>query len=328
MSGNEFRASTPEDATAIIELCRSVLHIGETSPMFEPGLLRWKYWQPWPTGLGSGSDAVPRSHVISRNGRILAHIAAFPVTYRRSAGGDFTLLHPLDWAARPEVIGVGAMLLQKLAKVADGVLVVGGSDMTQRMLGPLGYRRLPDVGRYAVAASAGASERRGLASLEVRALAGGTAPPELAEIFRPQLVAARSAALIGIWRECPAIRLHAYEVLERSQPRGGFVLSQSPGQARLIDVWCASSSPGDWARLLGAAHSEASRLPDVAEVATLANSPLEREALTQAGFRECGRLPMFVLNAEPLLESDGLRFQMMDGDAALLHHGTEESWLA
>jgi hypothetical protein len=327
MSVSEFRPSTPADGAAIVELCRSVLQLGETNPMFEASLLRWKYWQPWPTGLEARSDTIPRSHVISRNGKIVAHIAAIPVTYRRGDSA-FTLLHPLDWAARPEIIGVGTLLLQKLAKVADGLLVVGGSSMTQRILGPLGYRRLSDVSRYAVPARAGASEAGAHGPLEVRALASGASPPELAEIFRPQLVAARSAALVDTWRDCPAIHLRAYEVLERGQPRGGFVLSQTPGQARLIDVWCASSSSSDWARVFGAARSEASRLPGVAEVVTLTNTPLEQQALGEAGFLECGRLPMFMSSSAPEAQVSGLRFQMMDGDAALLHHGKAESWLS
>jgi hypothetical protein len=314
MSAGEFRASTPDDAAAITELCRRVLHIGEASPMFEPRVLHWKYWQPWPIGPSA------RSHVIARGGELLAHIAAVPVTYRLG-NGAFTLLHPLDWAARPDVVGVGATLLQKLAKVADGVLVVGGSSMTQRMLGPLGYRRLPDVFRYVAAPKPGA-----LGALEVRAVAED-APPELGEIFGPQLLAVRSPALYRAWRECPAVRIQGYVVLEHADVLGGFVLALTPGQVRVIDLWCAAARPGEWARVIGAARSEAARLPGVAEVVSLANTPLEQQALAAAGFRECGRLPMSVRCAL-LPEGSGLRFQMLDGDAAYLHHGKEESWLA
>lgn len=318
MSAAEFRASTPADAPAIIDLCQRVLAISDASPMLDPALLAWKYWRPWPTWAG------PRSHVIARGSELLAHIAAVPVTYRH-ADRELTLLHPLDWAARPEPIGVGATLLQKLARVADGVLVVGGSSMTQRMLGPLGYRRLPDVCRHA-APAAGVSSGEDAAPLEVRPTTGSAAPPTLAEVFRPQLVAGRSLALDAAWRECPAVSSERFEVLEQGQALGGFMLSQSPGQARLIDVWCRSSRPSDWARVLGAARSAAARLRDVAEVVTLANTPLEQQALGEAGFRECGRLPMFVRS--PALPSEiGLRFQMIDGDAAFLHHGTRESWL-
>jgi hypothetical protein len=116
-------------------------------------------------------------------------------------------------------------------------------------------------------------------------------------------------------------------VLEHGDVLGGFVLAQTPGQARLIDVWCAAARARDWARVVGAARSEAPRLPGVAEVVSLANTALEQQALAAAGFRECGRLPMSVRCAL-LPEGSGLRFQMMDGDAAYLHHGKEERWLA
>jgi hypothetical protein len=315
MSAAEFRPSTPADAPAITELCRRALHIEESNPMFEPDMLHWKYWRPWPTGSSA------RSHVIARGGELLAHIAAVPVRYRFGANA-FTLLHPLDWAARPDVVGVGATLLQKLAKVADGVLVVGGSSMTQRMLGPLGYRRLPDVLRYVATPNAEA-----LGALEVRAATEHGAPPELGGIFEPQLVAERSAALYQAWRECPAVRTQGYTVLQHGDVLGGFLLAQTPGQARLIDLWCAAARPDEWARVIGAARSEAARLPGVAEVVSLANTPLEQQALAAAGFRECGRVPMSVRCAL-LPQGSGLRFQMMDGDVAYLHHGKEESWLA
>jgi hypothetical protein len=318
MSSGEFRASTPADAPAIIDLCQRVLGIDARSPMLDPQLLAWKYWRPWPTWPG------PRSHVIARGGELLAHIAAVPVSYRYGAR-ELTLLHPLDWAARPELIGVGAALLSKLAKVADGVLVVGGSGMTQRMLGPLGYRRLADVRRYAAPASGVPST--GAEPLAVRPVAGAAAPPALDDVFHPQLVASRSPALYAAWRECPAVRCEPFEVLEQGQVLGGFMLAQSPGQARAIDVWCRSARAGDWARVLGAARAHAAGLESVAEVVTLANTELEQQALDAAGFLDCGSLPMFVRSALPLPSELGLRFQMIDGDAAFLHHGREERWL-
>jgi hypothetical protein len=164
-----------------------------------------------------------------------------------------------------------------------------------------------------------------MAPLEVRAATDGAALPVLDESFRPQLVAARSPALYAAWRECPALRAEPLEVLERGQVLGGFMLGQSPGQARLVDAWCPSARPSDWARVFGAARAHAARL-EVAEVVALANTPLEQQALAQAGFRECGRLPMHART--PALPAQvGLRFQMLDGDAAFLHHGKEESWL-
>jgi hypothetical protein len=284
--------------------------------MLEPALMRWKYWQTWPTWPS------PRSYVVARGAELLAHVAAIPVSYQRG-GQAWTLLHPLDWAASSEVVGVGAMLLQRLSKLADGLLVVGGSAMTQRMLGPLGFRRLPEVARYAA---------RPLGEpppgVQLRGLEPGAAPPPLEAAFAPGLVAARSPALLELWRQCPAIDTLAREVFDGGASRGGFLLGFAPGQARLIDAWCASPDPADWVRVFEAARFEAWGHAGAAEVVTLANTPLERQALSAAGFEERGSVPMHVLSRglAPVVDL-GLRFQLLDGDAAFLHDGRAESWL-
>jgi hypothetical protein len=327
MSALEFRASLPVDGPAITELCQRVLQVAPGSPMFAPSLLGWKYWRPWPNWSGA------RSYVITRGGEIVAHIAAIPVTFHEG-GAAWTLLHPLDWAARPDVIGAGAMLLQRLSTIADGVVVVGGSAITQRMLGPLGFRSLPGVHRYAAALDGDVLDGHVLdrdvvqeSELETRPLAPGEAPPALEQTFAPLGVAARSAALIDLWRECPALVTRALRVVDAGVERGGFVLSLAAGQARLIDVWCVSQRSADWARVLRAARREAQRIAGVAEVVTLANTALEARALAEAGFAVCGELPMLVKARAPHAPGAGLRFQLLDGDAAFLHAGTPERWL-
>jgi hypothetical protein len=312
----EVRASVPEDAPAITQLCQRLLSVPEGSPMFEPALLAWKYWRPWPTWPSA------RSHVVTRGAELLAHIAAIPVTYR-SGGETWTLLHPLDWAASSEVVGVGAMLLSRLSKLADGLLVVGGSAMTQRMLAPLGFRPLPEVGRFAARPCAGAP-----AGVAVRELAADEVPV-LEEIFAPGLVALRSPALHSLWAECPALSgIVARAVLGAGAAIGGFLLGLVPGQARILDVWCASPDPADWARVLLAARFEAARHPGAAEVVMLANTSLERDALLRAGFEPCGGVQMHLLSRRLAPHAElGLRFQLLDGDAAFLHRGSPESWL-
>jgi hypothetical protein len=316
MTKLSFRASVPEDAGAIRALCREQLSIPDESPLFEPPLMEWKYWRSWPTW------PLSRSYVIVRGAELLAHIAAMPVTYRRGSDA-WTLLHPLDWAARPDVVGVGAMLLQRLSKLADGLLVVGGSALTQRMLGPFGFRPLPDVKRFA--ALPGVALPVGW---ELSALDASEAPASLDGVFSPGFVAARSPALLACWQQCPAIEMIARGVSCPGRPRGGFLLGLTPGQARIIDLWCGSADSADWSAVLVAARFEARRHAGVAEVVTLANTALEERALLDAGFEQRGVLPMFVQSRGiAALAEPHLRFQLLDGDAAFLHHGRVESWL-
>jgi hypothetical protein len=315
MTKLEVRASVPDDAPAITQLCQRLLSVPEGSPMFEPALLAWKYWRPWPTWPGA------RSHVVTRGGELLAHVAAIPVTYRRE-GEAWTLLHPLDWAASPEVIGVGAMLLSRLAKLADGLLVVGGSAMTQRMLGPLGFRAMPEVGRFAARPCAAPPAGVALRPLEPSSV------PALENTFAPGLVAERSPALHALWAQCPALETRSCAVLDAGASLGGFVLGLVPGQARVLDLWCSSREPADWARVLDAARFEAGQQAGAAEVVLLANTALEHEALRRSGFERRGGVPMHVSSRRlgPIADH-GLRFQLLDGDAAFLHRGERESWL-
>jgi hypothetical protein len=330
MSGLEFRASVPADASRITELCQRVLQVPPGSPMFAPELLTWKYWRPWPNWSGA------RSYVIARGGEIVAHIAAIPVSFRQG-DSTWTLLHPLDWAARPDVIGAGSMLMQRVSKLADGLLVVGGSPTTQRILGPLGFRSLPSVHRYAARLAQGTPQGAGTSALptptietpalQTRALALGEAPPALEQTFSPMWAAARSAALIELWRACPALTTHALGVMDAGVERGGFLLASAAGQARLLDVWCVSQNPAEWAQVFRAARREAERRVPGTEVVTLANTELEAQALGEAGFEACGAVPMFVKTRAPLAPEAGLRFQLLDGDAAFLHDGSPERWL-
>src|SRR4051812_29794552 len=135
--------------------------------MFTPAHLHWKYWLPWPDGSAA------RSFVLTRNGQIVAHAGVLPL----ATSSGLRLLHPLDWASEPDRIGAGAALLKRVAALADGMLIVGGSLSTQRMAKPLGFRSAGDVACYAwrvppgevAARDPGAPERIGLSTRRVPA---------------------------------------------------------------------------------------------------------------------------------------------------------------
>lgn len=310
----ELRASKPEDASAIVQLCRQRLSVAEDSPMFQPALMHWKYWAPWP----GWSPA--RAYVVTRGGEVLAHVAGLPIQYRRGTR-SWTLLHPLDWAASTELVGLGAVVLQRLSEAADGLIAVGGSSMTRRLLVPLGFRPLPDVGRFAARPT-----RESPGGVALRTLESGEASPSLEERFAPDVTALRWPALHAHWGACPALQSVARGVLDAGRELGGFVLGLTPGQARILDVWCNGAEPAGWARVFQAARFEAASHAGAAEVVTLANTPLERQALLLAGFELRGSLPLHVQTRDAAVAELGTRFQLLDGDAAFLHDGRPESW--
>ena len=290
--------------------------------MFDESFSRWKYWQPWPTWRGS------RSYVLCKSGGIVAHGAVMPLQLDVD-GAERTLLHPFDWAAEPSALGAGALLLQRLLRLADGMLIMGGSEMTQRMAGPLGFRRDEDVLRHAAPPS---PSPPGSSTLEMRAVPSRDWAPPIDRAPSPGpavLRAHRSPAFLDVLRLCPVVAIDCFLVLVGGAPLGGFAWALAPGQVRILDSWCRSPEAGAWSRVLAGARRLAHERAPTCEVVCLANTPVEREALAGAGFVACGGLPVFCRTTpRGLLEGSRLRLQMIDGDAAFLHHGAPESWLS
>ena len=307
----EFRPSTPADGAAIAALCRRVLSVPDGSPMFTAEHMQWKYWDAWPGWSGS------RSFVLTRDDRLIAHGAVVPLAFTRE-GCEHRLVALFDWASEPDAIGSGAALLKRIAGLADGMIMVGGSAMTRRMVGPLGFRRLGEVTRHACASTPPAPA--GWTSTRV-----DSPPPFLPGSTRERILFHRPA-LRHLLR-CPVAATEYHEVSRGGVTAGSFLLSFTPAQAKIADLWCASSELDHWIAIASVARKAGAR-PGVDEVACLASEPLQREALARAGFLACGSDPLFAL-APPELVPDGatMRVQMLEGDYAFLHHGVPLPWL-
>jgi hypothetical protein len=332
---SEFRPTTPSDGPLLVALAQRLLGVSVGSPMFAAAHLHWKYWAPW------RHASLARSHVLVRDGHIVAHAGVLPLTCR-VRGRVFTLLHPFDWMSEPSAIGSGAALLQRLARLADGLVIVGGSAMTQRMVGPLGFRAVGEVTRYAASAALPATFD-GAASapfvgLEEDVVIRLTARPESPdgeglELPEPWLSFARTPERLQDYQDCPAAPMAVYSAWRarssdgKTELRlGGFVLAFAPEQARIVAFWSASRTREDETLLARLAYQQARRHPGVNEVVTMANAPMDQRALVAAGFQPAGTVPMFLLARE--LGGDArLSFQMLDGDVGFLHRGAPDPWL-
>lgn len=319
---SEFRPSTPADADAITALCQRALSVPEGSPMFSPPHLRWKYWEPWAAWAGS------RSYVLTREDRIVAHAAVLPLGFRGHAR-SFTLLHLLDWASEPAAVGSSVSVLKRISALADGLLIVGGSATTQRMVGPLGFRRLGEVRRYS-------RSLKDVPALDVAAplgeyqlfpLRADTPPipdvPTGTDVFWSH----RSpAALLDLMR-CPAAKIQGHVVVKHGRAVGGFVLVFVPFQNRIAALWSASDSVDDWTSMLRLAERETRAQSACDETVCMTTSHAQAEALEARGFVARGGVPMFVLAPRESMPDDArLAFQMIDGDVAFLHHATPQPW--
>jgi hypothetical protein len=323
---SEFRPSTPRDAPELVGLAERVLGVAADNPMFAGAHLHWKYWDSWQ------SSALPRSYVLVRDGRIVAHAGVLPLQ-ARTRNRTLTLLHPLDWMSEPRAIGSGVALLQRLAKLAGGLLIVGGSAMTQRMVQPLGFRALGQVTRYAVPArevSAGDDEFLTEGSPTTVHVTPRLTEDEGACNAEPEswLTFMRSPDQLEDFARCPATPMSVHTVRRDGQMTGAYVLALAPRQARVAAFWTTSPSGDNLADVARLARRQAAAHDGIDEVVCMANVPAQRAALAAAGFRPVGSVPIFLLASSHDIDADaGVGFQMLDGDVAFLHHGAPEPWL-
>jgi hypothetical protein len=339
-----IRPSVPADAAEIVEL----LAMAGLKPNVEPEALDWKYWKEREDWAGA------RSFVATRGAQILAHAAVVPGSCAM-ASRRVTVLHLIDWAARPNAAGVGVSLMKHVGRLADALLAVGGSEQTLRILPHIGFRpcgtaegyvrvlhplrflsasdaprwKLParlvrrSVWRLSapVAVPAGWSIRR-VASDEITTLAKAL-PRAAAELG----VFERSEGLFRYMLHCPIVPMELYALKNQNDVRGYFLLAFAPGQARIADCWVATDDPAAWHALMQHAALQAWRHHGVAELAAWSSDAIMTRALVASGFHRRNQQPILLrAAAEEEITPGHLHVQMLDNDAAYFHHGFAELW--
>jgi hypothetical protein len=344
MMRTTIRPSVPADAPDIVEL----LAAAELKPNVEPDALGWKYWEERKDWAGA------RSFVATRDSRILAHAAVVPGSCA-TASRRATVLHLIDWAARPNAAGVGVSLMKHVGRLADALLAVGGSEQTLQILPHLGFRPSGTAEVYVrvlhplrflgalgaapwrltarfvrrslwrlsapVAAPAGWSIRR-IASDETRTLT-----EVLPRANAGMGVLERSEGWFRYMLQCPIVPMELYALKNQNEVRGYFLLAFAPGQARIADCWVATDEPAAWHALMQCAALQAWRHRDVAELIAWSSDAVMARALVAGGFHRRDQVPIFLRAAtEEQIMPGRLRVQMIDNDAAYFHHEFAELW--
>jgi hypothetical protein len=349
MAGIGFRSTTVADEPAIRALLEEAHGFAPGHPMFEHRLLRWKYWEPREGWQGS------RSYVLTRDDRIVAHVAVVPAIC--TWGKDrLKVLHVIDWAARAEAPGAGNILMRHLALIADAIVAYSGSSAALRLMPLLGFAESNTVvTAYArpirpllYLTGAAASRWRLTARCVRNSLWALSAPSGARQAWWARQVAAeevaaasipwpvprngtavleRSSAVMSYWLHCPAVPMELYAVGEGCEAEGYFVLAFAPGQARLADCWLDCDAPACWEALVHLAVQQASRRTGVAEVVAICSEPLLAAALQRCGFHARGSRPVLVRAAsKSQVPAGAIRIQMLDDDAAYLHSGSRLFW--
>jgi len=344
---SEFRPTSPEDAPAASAFLQRIFGLDPSAPLVDPRHLHWKCWEPHPDWPGS------RGYVMTRDSLIVAHGTVVPLS---CVCGETRLkvIHVIDWAADSRAVGSGAILMKRLGQMADAVLAVGGSDMTEKVLPSLGFKTCGEVTRFVrplkplrrlagqtPSVRAGAQLARSIVwSLQSPSfgLRGWTAhriaPGQLAstDMRWPRdttgvAIFERNADVMAYLLRCPAAPIELFSVRKDGVNRGYFLLAHAPGQVRIVDFYVDSDDPNSWRALIQLAVTEAKMNRSAAELVSLGSDPITRQTLLDCGFHARGSSALRLLPSKGVaLPSGPVRFQMIDNDAAYLHENRASYW--
>ena len=337
------RPSTPADATPIAALMAQAFNVPLATGREAMALMSWKFWDPradWPG---------PRSFVAELDGRIVAHVGIWPVTFSRE-GATIRGVHMLDWAATPDAQGGGMSLVRKLITEFDFVYGIGGSDITRELLPALGFKEISSTW----SAARPIRPVRQLLTHQVRnwklaarfvrnawwsmsppvAIASGwDAAPLRAEDVPAPLTAAsigearampRAGAFFEYVMRCPIGAYRLFGLSNRDGLQGCFLLGTVRGQARIGGIWLRDPSDEHWRIAYGLACRMALKTTGASEVAAAVSKGVSHDAAARAGLRVIGRNPTPVVlisrrNAVSL--HPDFQFQMADDDSLFMDLG-------
>jgi hypothetical protein len=342
-----FRSTTPADESAIVALLREAHGIpSAANPALEHRHMHWKCWQPHEGWQGS------RSYVLTKDERIVAHGTVVPAVcaWERER---INMLHVIDWAARAEVRGAGAAVMEHIGKLTDVIATSSGSAQARPLLPFIGFKESKTVVTgYArpirpwVYLTASDAHRWRRAARCLRAALWALRAPthtdgswqarrisaeEIASSAIPwpapkpgSAVLERKPAVMSYLLQCPAVAMELYAVGREvtGKPEGYFVLAFSRAQARLVDCWVDSESLSGWTALVSLAVRQAEQHAGVGEIAVTCSEPLLAAALRHCGFhaRFSRSLSVRATGGARLPECT-VRIQMIDDDQAYLNGG-------
>jgi hypothetical protein len=344
---SQFGDTSPQDAPAVAAFLQRVYGVDANAPLIAPRHLHWKCWEERSDWPGS------RGYTMTREGQIVAHGTVVPLSCV-SGRQHLKVVHVIDWAADPQSVGTGVILMNQIGRMADAVMAVGGTAMTQAVLPTLGFKNCGETTRYArplrplkriagqrPSVRAGAQFARSLLWLlqapSVRTpgwSASRIAPEQLASCAMRWPRAAdgvaifeRTADIVAYLLRCPAAPMELYSAAKDGSGRGYFLLAHAPGQVRIVDFYTDSEDRADWRSVIQLAVSQAEGNPAAAEVVSMGSDAVTRQALLDCGFHARGNS---VIRLRPRrgveLPTVPIRFQMIDNDFAYLHANKNAYW--
>lgn len=336
-----LRPTVPSEEDELIAFLARAYSADLTAPFLDPALIRWKYWTE------RGDFSGPRSYVLEKSGRIVAHACLCPLTVR-NGGCEMLGVHTIDWCSDPRAPGAGIALMHRISDLFDFVLAIGGGDDTRRILPKAGFRQ-------AAGAWVAARPLRPLKQMKFHQHVNWKLPLRLArnewwartpsahiprdwtsvrrtpeELHVPEIKdthstpAPRTPAFFRYIESCPTARIVSYQLLREDKPQGVFAISLAQKQARLVGAWLDRSSRDALAAVYGRFQREASTFQDACEVVAMGGSENNASAATGSGLRILDRVPVFLLSKHSALPDLPGEFQFAEFDHFFLSGHTPE----
>jgi hypothetical protein len=326
--GSVFRHTTAEDEKALIEFLIRIFAADPRDDFVNPSLLRWKYWSE------REDFQEPRSYVIEKDGRIVAHAGLWPLTLRTWPKIDRGV-HMIDWAADPATPGAGVSLLQRLTKSLDFVYAIGGSEMTQSVLPKFGFRTVAETLTWARPIRPWKQvlhhQTRDL-RLALRLarniwwsrIPGKAIERDWTAVETPNAegifpsYSERDEAFFRYLQKCPVGRYLAFHIVQGGQKLGFIALLAVREQTRVAGIWLENHSVENWRVAFHLVQDVALKYTGTSEVVARCSTQISASAARQAGMRLRARAPVFLFRKSNPSESLPIHFQLSDDDAIFL----------
>lgn len=339
-----FHPTAPADSPRVRAFLREIFQADDHAPFLDEAQIDWKYYRPHPLWEGS------RSFVYEADTGIAAHACAWPVQLL-TTDGLLTVVHPVDWAASTRIPGVGALLLRQMRSLRDVSCCVGGTDIARKVIAQSDYRVVADLEFYARPlrplrqalmhqrrdwklparlAKNLAWTVRSIPSIPARWTAEPIEPRHLPDAVLPEprpgtAVARRTRELFEYLRLCPVARYQLFLIENAGEPIGYFLLSFTPGQARICDASVREPTTTGWRGLYASAVRAALDEGSAAEITAASSNEACRDALGTSGFRLYRAQPIMLFDERNRLAAHRrIHLQMIDGDFSFLHQNRPE----
>lgn len=329
-----LRPTTEKDAPQITSFLSPLLQ----RESLRPDLLYWKLWAP-------REDYIePRSYILERNGKVIAHAGIWP-TMLRNAAGTVHGCHLFDWAADSRVLGAGVAIIQRIAEMFDFIYAIGGAQITQKIIPAIGFKK---VGEQWAAARPLRPLRQALTHqlkdwrmparlarnalwsvIPIRLGASGWAIEEglgnsdghtvLLDNLRPN-------SFFRYLQSCPTAQIKVFEIRKDDHYAGRFALSLLYNQARIAGLWLNNPSAENLYAGYRLAQRAARTIDSAYEITSSGSTRASERAAVSSGLRIRKRTPIYLLSFKESPLPTAFDFQMADTDAVFQSSGETCYW--